>query len=654
MRQPALPCRQRGIAVLLLVTLIGLGLSVVILSAMAYTRAGQAGSLSLRTQTEAQLRAWTGLEAVRLYLATAPVAAKADRFGTATPANPIPLTLDLPQVSASVTGYATNADHTLQTLTVRVTGQSGGSHAVLEGLVDIAIAAPPPNGDLLSFTGDLSPNGGISFKGDPVNILVKGNFITRTGVQGITQICVTGDISLSGGSTAFKRLCANGDITLASTHADLTEAGGDTSLSGAASVGTLNGNGSASLTGGSTAGNINVIKNITMDSGSYGTGTFTANGSANLNGGSVPTLQTTLGSQLRGNEIGTLKTAASVVSTGAAITGIALVAGNYTENSYGSVNSGQLGGRVLPGPNPKINLTPVPGLTVAIPVVPPVKMVTATPVKVDAYAFKSAANYVFGFDGSGNRTVTVNHLFGLADGARFYLDNSGWMCTVNPRGGACPGSSKAARACTGYWSGGNCFDGSGTGTWNLNGNGTVLAPGVAWFDGNVTLGTGTFFNSVIATGNIATSGNNVSRGVNLSGYSDICENGEYAAHYPTNLCDIKNRKLIVTAAGNLQFLAGSYNSNGDFTGGQITLGSSNALWGDIVAGDHLVTNGSTEIHGAITTSGQSGRGQNIMGGGTTIDMTGLPSSYTPGGWSSGGGGNGSGKITVTLRNLRYL
>lgn len=668
MRSP-LPQHQRGIAVVALITLMGLALSMLILGAMRYTRSGQASGLALRTQTEAQMRAWTGLEAVRQYLANTTIAQNAGAFASASSAKPIPLTLNLPAVTANVTGYSTRKDAggaTLQVLTVQVTGSSTGANAVLEGVLEITpgVVTPGSGSNLLNFTGGLQANGGISFVGDPVNITVAGDFTTSTGVNGINQICATGSITLSGGSSSFKRLCANGDITLASVQADLVEAGShydaaskktigsSVTLSGAARIGTLYADGSAILASGSTVGDINVINNITMDGGSSGTGTFTANGAVTLTNGSVPAVNVKLDSTLNNTTITTLKSAASIVSNGATISSIAMVAKNYRENSYGRVAAGQLGGSILPGPNPQINLTRVPGLAVTIPVVAPRPVITAQIAKVDAYSYQSSANYVYSFDAAGNRIVTVNKVSGLADGSRYYLDTTGWMCNVNPAGGTCPATAQVARYCTGYWSAGNCLDGSTRGNWQFNGSGTVLAPGVVWFDGNLSVGNGYYFNSMIATGSISTSGNNQSRGINLSNYADVCANPDYP--YPTNLCNRSTKAIISTTAGNLQFLAGSY-KNGVFSGGTITLGSANELWGDVVAGDHLNTSGSTRLHGAISTSAQSGGGSNNLGGGTHIDLTGLPPGYTPGGGLGNGGNAGNtSPPSVAVRGVRYL
>ncbi|WP_248112253.1 hypothetical protein, partial [Ralstonia pseudosolanacearum] len=72
------------------------------------------------------------------------------------------------------------------------------------------------------------------------------------------------------------------------------------------------------------------------------------------------------------------------------------------------------------------------------------------------------------------------------------------------------------------------------GTWSTNG--ATMAPGVVWFHGDLILGVGTYENTVIATGNLTTSGSTVVHAPNYGGLSGQCNNTAFPALYPTNFC----------------------------------------------------------------------------------------------------------------------
>ena len=84
-----------------------------------------------------------------------------------------------------------------------------------------------------------------------------------------------------------------------------------------------------------------------------------------------------------------------------------------------------------------------------------------------------------------------------------------------------------------------------TKTWTLNG--TSFAPGIIWFEGNLTMGNGVYYGSFIATGTISTAGSLKIYAVNFAGYNGkrgtttyaptgICVNSYFPGLYPTDYC----------------------------------------------------------------------------------------------------------------------
>ncbi|HCP56015.1 MAG TPA: hypothetical protein DIU04_14915, partial [Pseudomonas sp.] len=61
--------RQRGVATILLMLLTGLALTVVVASVMYSVRGAQDKTLAVHASTQAQQRAWGGVEYIRSYLA---------------------------------------------------------------------------------------------------------------------------------------------------------------------------------------------------------------------------------------------------------------------------------------------------------------------------------------------------------------------------------------------------------------------------------------------------------------------------------------------------------------------------------------------------------------------------------------------------------
>lgn len=207
---------------------------------------------------------------------------------------------------------------------------------------------------------------------------------------------------------------------------------------------------------------------------------------------------------------------------------------------------------------------------------------------IDAYTLRNEANYRFELH-NGNPSVYVKNIRNIVDGWYLIggsskdLDNKVVMeniCKLNP-----------ATNCISY-------DNSNM-TWTFKNLG--INPGIVWLDGNLNITSPNgvkYINSIIATGSIQKLGNADVKAFNFATSIEACE----SLYSPTNYC--VNNIQTNPSVGNIQFLAGGYNSTGSWTGGDITLTGNGANLGSIVAGNNLITNGNIDIGGALIVAGK--------------------------------------------------
>ena len=287
----------------------------------------------------------------------------------------------------------------------------------------------------------------------------------------------------------------------------------------------------------------------------------------------------------------------------------------------------------------------------------PAEIVTMKVGSFDAYTLESQANMAFKYVG-GKIKVYLRDMNGIASGEYFLIDGGG-----DKKDYACPTESFSASNCVRIGKG---YSDSNTlvtytqdkktkvGAWTLNG--LELAPGIAWFDGNLNVGTGVYYNTFIATENISTSGNHKTYAPNYAGYSGtvdsveyspkgICNNSSFTT-YPTQLCDRSDSTYSYPALGNYALMAGSVSKQTtSYVGGNISVGNSTVIYGSIKAGNIFTSGGSTTVYGYLTALAQgSDSNLNSMGNSTTLIVDKLPPSFNPnadvGGGSGGGGGGG--------------
>lgn len=593
--QSRAPLRQRGMATILIIVLAGLAITATSLGMMYAVRSAQEQQISNHALVPAESKAWSGVEIMRLYL-------------EAVPADQLPGLTAGKTLSTSAAGIsfvvAETYDSANTRVAINVTGSSGsGSRSAATTTIQAVYTITPAKGQTTTPTAPGAPitlDQSITLSGDVkilggsnANFVVDGDVNLSGSVTGISTIQSTGDIVLSGG-IKVPEVFANGSLT----------------MSGSSSV-TLKGSAIKwinSSSGGATHGVLRTNGYITTSTS--GTDMY-AKSDITLNGG--------------GSAYKNIRSGANVTCPG---------------TWWGSFDSIQSAKTTNCQSSSKIVLSvPTSELTTLTPI-------TVTRNKIDANDYKDAANYTFEAVG-GKRKVTVKNVNGLSNGVYYlgnfpYANGRGYQdflcqevdssnnCTIpaTPVAGTrtiCQGNS-TSNACVSY--------APNTNTWSVAGKN--LAPGVLWFQGNVDMGSGEYYNSTFASGNISTSGSHRLYALNYAGYATVCTNAfkkntasDFAGLYPTNFCDVSAGKMKSSSTGNIAYLAGIYTGS-VFSGGTINIGASSEVFGSVVAGNQLLTGGSTTIHGYVSSAGQGTATSSSWGDSTTIDLTGLPDTFDPG------------------------
>jgi len=218
-----------------------------------------------------------------------------------------------------------------------------------------------------------------------------------------------------------------------------------------------------------------------------------------------------------------------------------------------------------------------------------------------------------------------------------YID---YLCSAANGGGNCTSpATPTVPICLGYSPYNRCIN-YNNGTFSILPN--LIAPGIVFFDGNLVVGNGHSISTILASGNISTQGQFRTWAANRGGYDNICDGKAdhavpsvrarykqaYSTHYPTNLCDKANGTYTPLSIGNVALVAGGINPdttknpNGSYTGGNISLGSSTDIWGAVLAGNFLNTNGNVNIKGLVNAAalGDPNSGSNKISGRTTIEL----------------------------------
>lgn len=673
---------QRGMAVVLMMLMTGLAVTATVLGTASTIRGTQTQHLTVHTQTQAQLRAWTGVEVVRRYLDVLP-SADLEALGPGALA-----ITGLQGVSARIVSN-TDLGSGRRRVLAHVTGAGAGATSTVEVVFENntgSLPAPPPGTggiNAVLIRRDLVAQGDIIVTGSAeARLTVEGNAVLRGSVKGrengvdkpLARLCTAKDEHGNGGNLEVHSaiqvtyVCTAGDLTLTGgARVSVADVKGNAILSGGdVEVGTLLANGSATLSGGSArvmtklraTGEVRVTggsayaRVIETESNVYWTSSnyaeeISANGTVrydSTNDTNRPIIRA-IGDVTIGGHVDTVLTKGNTSLTGNWGTGIKSLLqgeGNLSWNNNGNiVESGTIGGSFNGQPPSGIKVNRVSGYQVDLdPVAVPIYEPEAVPpMVVDVFPLRPYANYVFEYE-SGRRKVTVQGVNGITDGT-YYLGDYGWANNRGNKDFLClalkPGSNTNCLTpatpfktiCEGQSTSNGCITYS-NGKWTVSGK--SLAPGVMWFDGDLHLSNGIYVNTFMATGDIETGGSLRVYSLNFAGYNPVCANNrsgiqgataspaDFAGLYPRAWCNLQTGQMNPSTLGNSSMIAGGFR-NGTFVGGDITLGSSNQILGSVIAGNILRTGGETKVTGRIIVAAQDPSAtQTQLGGSTSVDL----------------------------------
>lgn len=726
---------QQGMATLLIVLLIGVALVSVSLGAMHVIRGNQERQIAAHAQVNAQAGAWAAAEAVRRYILTL----DADEVA-ALPLNQRWVVSGYGGLSQTVTfteveGPISVSGETAYRIDARVTSvaDTAGSSSVLELVYQTfpeTQGVSSPSVAAVNYYGDLNLTGGITVYKDagdttPYEINVIGNVsIGSTSVTGVDVIRSTASVNIEGGTSYFDAIYANGDVRIsggtaprniqATRHICLTSttryggmcdsvdirANGSVLLDRAETVGSLKcGHNAVFALAGKGEGNLHIAagaRKVCEDEvrGRFGAAAVDPTNSAVAGGVyaynnaravvirsnadvildhevNVHQIHAERNINIVGNGVRIFDAIVNEVTT----PGFARYGGTinaHDQNAYDVVfGVGNSSGKDQKEQNYNFGLEPA-------------RRVSLQSERFDVRDYKDQANYVFWRDEHGDirirvRDVSVNGV--PIDIVAGYLGNEDWVCEEKPnnqwetpvgclfrvaRSGDAAGKKTVIQFHE--WSNGWGFD---------NHPGSTIAPGLVYFEGNLNIPSGTFYNTFLATGNITNSGDAVAYSLNFAGYSGkqivdgvqvtyapqgVCQNTLIPNVVPTQFCiNGEYQYNAVRGIGNYSLMAGTCGGVNNCTkeqyiGGDIKTAASANFYGAIKAGNMFVSSGNTTIHGYISALAQGVQNdQHQMGAQTNIDFRSMPLGYDPtGGGTIPGAVTPSTPTSVGILWSRYL
>ena len=644
---------QQGIATVLTVALVGIALIVSIAGTAYYLRAKQYAVASNHALTQAQADVWTGVEIVQQYL-NSRSASQLDTLRI----DGIPAITNLPPniaITAKIDSVnKLTSEPGLYTVTSTITSRNtiSKSASTVQVVYEVELGGSaentnPPSGgsntltNAMNFYGDLDASGGIKLSnaGDRAIVNVTGNFITRSGLSGIKELKVLGDVDIEGsGISGLKSIYSKGNVYLGkradnsgSGAVDFVSAMGTVNiLGGGWTVGDIYADNDIIIVGGKI-NSASTLRNIIIPekNSNPNVGTLTAKGNINLYNAPVQNARA-LGNI---NILAGWKTLSKAVSHGTltCYSGWQPIfqASNYKNcPNNGSQNVVE---RVNPQGAYAFSIADKP--------------------KINAYDYEAQANYIFSIDSKANIKVKVQNINGITSGEYYLANNPYDAFQGQPRTYLCKAinSNKACNSIS------DVIGNLGTATWGTNNtpvtydatkkewtlqrgawtNTLAIAPGVLFFKGSLNIGDGDFANSIIATGNIKYGQNTTLEAPNYAQAVKTCNASGF--NMPLNICS-STSSLILESIGNIALLSGSCESKNilsggfctpdQYIGGDITLGSSTNIKGNIIAGNKLITGGSTNLVGSILVAGLGKDIKSSLQGSTTIDFNGISDEKT--------------------------
>lgn len=634
------PARQRGIAAILLVLLTGLSATVIALGTMSYVRGSQRSQQTVHAQTQSEINAWVGMQALTGYLNNnlGNTAVDFNNLGNLTFSN---TTTGTNAATARKAASCPASSGGNSYVCFDVTGTSANSNTTLE----VAYHFTQTNGiptisTPIVFNGSLSVTGGgmnAVGAGDLSNIAVNGDLTIQSAATSDVSGCATGDIRINGGGiTDYGHLYSSGGdiyidgqsvtgISLWGKNVTITGGGG--------SYQAIKGNGDISITGASIDG-VEFMHgdNILTTPG----GKFTevlVNGDYQLGNAGVPSRS--FGKLTGGGDF--------IVSSTSH-----LPIFSQPSRIAGQVRVGSASGSVYSGAVDKLSVNQhvSPGL----PGLPACDINTTS---FDVNDLIAQANYIFYFDASSGdpmlKIQNVNDRNGVSIDQTINLKETEVM-TLN---------SLAFMQC-GWWAGGGSCGKGGNATdgWKFTGL-YAFPPGIVLFGGtgdpaqqnlqetvftmdgvNDSVGA-SLYNTLLSTGDLTlgTGGSlRVLTAPNFANASAVCD-GDF---YPRQLCDKSSgQSQIATTTdsdGNLVPLYPLANNaimtNKNFSTNSWT------ITGHVLVGENIDTGaGVTTIYGGLQVGLNTENGEStVTAGGLNVDISDLSESelLTTQGGAAGG------------------
>jgi len=623
---------QQGFATILIVLLVGLALASSILGTAYYLKSAQKSLATSHALTNAQSGAWTGVEVFRKYLNDLDGATilslnnqsirlniqdgrelKVDQIKT----EKISTAPEKYQVSAQIQNISNASE---ASSTIEIVYEITLDASIIPGENNPSASTSFPAA--MNFYGDLDAKGGINLSnGDNERAIINvaGNFSANS-IVGIKTLNVLGNVNINGaGIYGLENIFTNSNVNLTgSGTVKLISAKGTVTTSGAWSANEIYADQDITIGSSSSFENIDTKMSLLVSGNSTITNA-TVGQKITLTNGSIQ--KSLANSDIKYNVWNTLDTAKSGGTFNCVST-------NWT--SFKAISASAYSNC----PNLPEKMKHIPLATkVANPkgAIATVSM-TDKPL-INAYVYEQQANYVFDIDSQKRITVYIRDIDGIPDGQYFIgTSNSLWggICkeVKSDQNNTCTTTSlgKLQHKNLTWFKKIISYD---SGTWRLEdyqSQITSIAPGVILFKGNVNIPQGLYNNTIIATGNINYGGSVILNAPNPAGAGQTCVANYY--QMPKNLCRSKT-ELIPASIGNIALLAGSCSDSSSLTtceasyiGGNITVGGSAKINGNIIAGNKLVTGGDTNIKGSILAAAHTSDKKSSLGGSTNIDFSG--------------------------------
>ncbi len=636
------PNMQSGFATVLIVLLVGLAVAASALGTAYYINTSQRTLVSSHALTNAQSGAWSGVEIFRKYLLSREETDLTKLDGQ----NLVLNVQDGKELKINnITSTQTSTAPNIYRVTAKVQNISDNSAAssTIQVVYEISFTNDNPNnngnsGNVTTFPsamniyGDFDANGGIKISnaGDRAVVNVAGDFSTGSGLTGIKELKVMGDVNISGGGiTGLENIYSNGDVT----------------LNASGSVNLVSAKGTVTTTGGVTASTIYADGDVTYN-GSGASKSIDTKGSITVNGGATVNQATAGVNILLGN--GTINNS--------------LANANFINKTWNKILSAKSGGtftcvstdwsdftsiaavKFASCPTNTTKLTTLAaGTKVAFPTGALATVSMNQKPIINALSYESQANYAFSVNAQNQIMVYVRSVNGVTEGS-YHLaktkitttkgkktdtaDSWGYLCKTVDSNNFCTSDVVANFANQKTYV--NEIITYSNGVWTISDNQQEVnsfAGGILFFKGSLNLSMGKYVNTFISTGNIAYGGSITLTAPNFADASQTCGSTYYSI--PSNLCS-STTALSYASLGNIALLAGSCtdSSTSDtcsstYVGGDISFGGSATVYGNIIAGNKITTSGSTNIKGSMLAAALGQNSGSTFGGGTTIDMNGL-------------------------------